>query len=77
MTVSGPTTFVSLASWQRSYISWIGQFAPALLSCGLLNPATQEQLFSKRVESCGRCLQDLLCPTDLIETETGCSTKSP
>ena len=57
MTASGPTTFVSRPSWQRPHISWIGQFARALLSCGLLNTAIQGQPFSEYVEICGRGLQ--------------------
>ncbi len=71
MTLSKPTTFVSLPSWQRSYIGWIGQFAPALLSRGLLNPATQEQLFYKRVESCGCCLQRFALPDEFDRNYTG------
>ena len=53
MTAWGPTTFVSRPSWQRPHISWIGHFAGALLSCGLLNTAIQGQPCSEYVEICG------------------------
>jgi hypothetical protein len=57
VTGSGATTFVNRPSWRRPHISWIGQFARALLSCRLLNPAMQGQPFSEYIEICGRCLQ--------------------
>jgi len=57
VTASGPTTFVSRPSWQRPHVSCIGQFARALVSCGLLNTAIQGQPFSEYVEICGRGLQ--------------------
>ncbi len=48
MTASGARTFENRPSWRRPHIiiSWIGQFAPALQSCRLLNPAMQGQPFS-------------------------------
>ena len=66
MTASGATTLVSRPSWRRRHISWIGQFAPALLSCRLLNPSMQGQPCSEYVEICGCGLGDLASLTDLI-----------